>query len=86
MNIRITYYLSLTIFICASLITSCATEKKEDFETIKIDFYSDLQYEYVEVDENIKMAYLDIGNTDDQIVLLVHGEPNNSFVYRNIAI
>jgi haloalkane dehalogenase len=31
------------------------------------------------------MAYLDLGSPTDPIILLVHGEPSSSFIYRNIA-
>lgn len=50
-----------------------------------VKFFTSEQYKFTVVDNGIKMAYLDIGSIDSSIVLLLHGEPNNSFVYRNIA-
>ncbi len=39
----------------------------------------------MDVQDSLKMAYLDLGNPEGDIVLLMHGEPNYSYVYRNIA-
>jgi len=66
---------------------SCKTEIKQEQETTKakIEFNEKSQYEFLEVDGTIKMAYLDMGNSNDPLVILLHGEPNSSFVYRNIA-
>jgi len=84
MTNRIKIY--LTLFISFSLIlSSCENGKKIDQEVLLIDFLTMEQYKFLEVDKDIKMAYLDIGNINDPIVLLLHGEPNNSFVFRNIA-
>ena len=67
------------------ILLSCDSEKKRHVETLKIDFLTSEQYEFILVDNDIKMAYLDIGDIDNPIILLLHGEPNNSFIYRNIA-
>ena len=64
---------------------SCDKGKKAQQETFVIDFLTIDQYKFTKVDTDINMAYLDIGNINDPIILLLHGEPNNSFVYRNIA-
>jgi len=71
------------LFFCLS----CKTEIKQEQETAvaKIEFNEKLQYEFVKVDDTLKMAYLDMGNIRDPLVILLHGEPNSSFVYRNIA-
>jgi len=76
----------LTIIISFSLcLSSCDNARKTQQEGLTIDFSTKKQYEFITVDKDIKMAYLDIGNSNDPIILLLHGEPNNSFVFRNIA-
>lgn len=80
MNIRILAILCLT-----TLLISCKADKNERQKISEVDFFSEQHYNFIDVDEALKMAYLDIGHTDDSIVLLLHGEPNSSFVYRNIA-
>ena len=75
----------LFIFSLSLLFTSCQNVKKRNLENIKIDFSTKQQYKFTEVDNEIKMAYLDIGNKENPTILLLHGEPNSSFVYRNIA-
>ena len=42
------------------------------------------QENYIEIDDEIVMHYLDEGNINNPIVLLIHGEPNWSYVYRNM--
>lgn len=70
----------LNIFFC-----SCKNEVQKDQIEKKVDFFTNKQYEFIEVDSAINMAYLDIGKKNDPLVLLLHGEPSSSFVYRNIA-
>ena len=60
---------------------SCGNEIKNN----QVNFSTIDDYKFTEVEKGIKMAYLDIGNINDPIILLLHGEPNNSFIYRNIA-
>ena len=67
------------------IILSCENDRKKHQETLKINFLTSEQYKFIKVDTDINMAYLDIGKIDDPIILLLHGEPNNSFVFRNIA-
>ena len=54
-------------------------------EDLKKNFYSNENYNFTQVDNNLKMAYLDFGSKENPTILLLHGEPNSSFVYRNIA-
>lgn len=79
----------LFILILGSILffSSCKTEKKQEQETLKskIVFNQEQFYKFLEVDDNLKMAYLDMGNINNPLVILLHGEPNSSFVYRNIA-
>jgi len=75
--ILILIFFSLTII-------SCGREEKS-LNTLNSHFFTNEQYKFTLVDKGIKMAYLDIGSIDSPIVLLLHGEPNSSFVYRNIA-
>jgi len=84
MTIRITSYLTLIISFSIILL-SCKSDKIKNQESLIMDFLTIEQYRFIAVDKDIKMAYLDIGNIGDPIILLLHGEPNNSFVYRNIA-
>lgn len=42
------------------------------------------QTHYLQIEPGLEMAYIDEGKKEDPIVLLLHGEPNWSFVYRNI--
>ncbi len=39
---------------------------------------------YIEVEEGLKLHYLDEGNKKNPIVLLLHGEPSWSFLYRKM--
>ena len=39
---------------------------------------------YLEVEPNLNIHYVDEGNQDDPVVLLLHGEPTWSFTYRKI--
>ena len=75
----------LLIFSLSLLFTSCQNVKKKNPENIKIDFSTNQQYKFTQVDNELKMAYLDIGNKENPTILLLHGEPNSSFAYRNIA-
>lgn len=84
MSFKITAYLTLIISL-SLIISSCKNDRKALQETSIIDFLTIEQYEFTKVDKDLKMAYLDIGNINDPIILLLHGEPNNSFVFRNIA-
>ncbi len=84
MAYRITTYLTLIISFSLILL-SCENDKNTHQEALTIDFLTIEQYKFIKVDKDIKMAYLDIGNINDPIILLLHGEPNNSFVFRNIA-
>lgn len=63
------------------IFTSCFQNKKE----AKVNFSDKKHFKYIAVDDHYKMAYLDLGNPENETVLLLHGEPNSSFVYRNIA-
>lgn len=84
MKINISCLLKNTFLILLSFLVliSC---KKSKYKAEKINFFTNKQYKYVAVGDSLKMAYLDIGNTTDPLILLLHGEPNSSFVYRNIA-
>lgn len=75
------------ILIVSSLIflQSCTKTKKQSQENYQLAFFKENQYRFIEVESTIHMAYLDLGNKNDPIVLLLHGEPNSSFIYRNIA-
>lgn len=84
MTSRIATYLTLIISF-SLILSSCENDKKTHQEALTIDFLTIEQYKFIKVDNDIKMAYLDIGNINDPIILLLHGEPNNSFVFRNIA-
>ena len=39
---------------------------------------------YIEIGDGMKMHYVDEGNPDGQIVLLLHGEPSWSYLYRKM--
>ena len=84
MTNRITPYLTL-IFFFSLILSSCENDKKIYRKALTIDFLTIEHYKFTKVDKDIKMAYLDIGSINDPIILLLHGEPNNSFVFRNIA-
>ncbi|MEX1382506.1 alpha/beta fold hydrolase [Lutibacter sp.] len=81
---RIIIYIALIISF-STLLLACKKETKSSQESLKLHFFSADQYQFVQVDEGINMAYLDLGNSNNPIILLLHGEPNNSFIYRNIA-
>lgn len=40
---------------------------------------------YIDVDDDIRMAYVDVGPADADTVLLLHGEPSWSFLYRHVV-
>lgn len=77
----------LQIILVSGLLFSCKTEKKQEKEkpNVQLDFGNELNYKYIKVTDSLQMAYLDLGQEEDPLVLLLHGEPNSSFVYRNIA-
>ena len=76
---------SLFLLLLSLLFFSCKNEHKIPRKEIDIDFYTSEHYQFVEVDEGIRMAYAELGRAGDPIILLLHGEPNSSFVYREIA-
>ena len=39
---------------------------------------------YIEIDNDLEMHYIDEGDIRDPVILLVHGEPSWSFIYRNM--
>ena len=39
---------------------------------------------YMEVEEGLRLHYLDEGNKENPIVLLLHGEPSWSYLYRKM--
>ncbi len=84
MKLNNSYLLKNTLVILLSffVLISC---KKSKYKAENINFFTNKQYSYVAVGDSLKMAYLDIGNPKNPIILLMHGEPNSSFVYRNIA-
>ena len=84
MTNRIPTFLILMMLFCL-ILPSCDIDRKAQQEALTIDFFSMEQYKFVKVDKGINMAYLDIGDINDPIILLLHGEPNNSYVFRNIA-
>ena len=45
----------------------------------------DFEPNYVEVDEGVRMHYLDEGPADASPVLLLHGEPSWSYLYRHMV-
>jgi haloalkane dehalogenase len=66
------------------IIGSCTTVNKNE----QIDstvFYTTDNYHFMEVAQGLRIAYLDLNPTGKKTILLMHGEPNYSFVYRNIA-
>lgn len=44
----------------------------------------DFESNYIEIDDGLKLHYLDEGNKDDPVVLLLHGEPSWSYLYRKM--
>lgn len=42
------------------------------------------QTHFLQIEPGLEMAYIDEGKQEDPLVLLLHGEPNWSYVYRNI--
>ena len=76
---------SLSLLILSLFFYSCKNEHKIPRKEIDIDFYTAEHYQFIEVDEGIRMAYTVLGRADDPVVLLLHGEPNSSFIYREIA-
>jgi haloalkane dehalogenase len=79
------FYLKVFIITCTLLLASCKPKKNVETEVLSNAFFNSQDYNFLKVGDSLKMAYLDLGNFEDPIVLLMHGEPNNSFVYRNIA-
>ena len=84
MTKRIIYYLIVILSITIFSI-SCENKTKQKTLNTEIEAVDKQNYKFLKVDDTIKMAYLDIGKISDPTVLLLHGEPNSSFVYRNIA-
>ncbi|MGI9530570.1 haloalkane dehalogenase [Lutimonas sp.] len=44
----------------------------------------DFQSHYIDIAEGLRMHYLDEGNKNSPVVLLLHGEPSWSYLYRNM--
>lgn len=44
----------------------------------------DFEANYIELKDGLRLHYLDEGSSDGQIVLLLHGEPSWSFLYRKM--
>ena len=44
----------------------------------------DFSENYLEVDEGLRMHYVDEGDKDHPVILLLHGEPSWSFLYRKM--
>lgn len=84
-NRTIQYPTILFLFISILFLTSCKTEKKSHPSLGEIDFSNKQVYKFINVGDRVQMAYLDLGNIDDPVVLLLHGEPSSAFLYRNIA-
>ena len=40
---------------------------------------------YIEIDNGLEMHYIDEGDKENPVILLVHGEPSWSFIYRNMV-
>jgi len=85
MKKRILSYSSLLILLSIFFLTAFTRESKPDTNIFKIDFSDKTQYRFLQVGDSIQMAYLDIGNKKDPIVLLLHGEPASAYLYRNVA-
>ncbi len=86
-RIQIIYYL-FTVILSSTLLQSCKFGENQNQTTKKQmeDYaYADWKYKSLKVGDTLNMAYADIGNTLDPMVVLLHGEPNSSFVYREIA-
>ena len=85
MTNRITSYLTLFLVLFILFLPSCESKKKPSRHPEQIDFSKKQVYQFLKVGDSVQMAYLDLGNIDDQVVLLLHGEPGSAFLYRNIA-
>ncbi len=78
--------ITVLIVCCFGMIfTSCNIPKKEQETNAEMAFFEKENYVFTNVGDSLQMTYLDLGDKNDAIVLLLHGEPNYSFVYRNIA-
>lgn len=64
---------------------SCKNEYPKPSEIGDSLFFKKQNYAYVHVGDSLQMAYVDIGKDNNGVILLLHGEPNYSYVYRNIA-
>lgn len=82
---RFLTYFALGTALVGLLLFSCKNNKNSTHETVNVDFFTNKHYQYTTVGDALKMAYLDIGNSNAPVILLLHGEPNSSFIYRNIA-
>ena len=86
MKTKIISYSGLLVLMAALFLTAFKTNKEtEKRNSLRNDFSDKSQYHFIEVGDHIQMAYLDIGNKKDPIVLLLHGEPASAYLYRNIA-
>jgi len=85
MKKRILSYSSLLILLSILIFSAFTRESKAEKDIFKTDFSDKTQYHFLEVGDDMQMAYLDIGNKKDPIVLLLHGEPASAYLYRNIA-
>ena len=75
----------LVLFFMMVMLTSCDIPEKNLQDQIQKAFFKPDQYLYTDIEDDLQMAYLDLGDKSDDVILLLHGEPNYSFVYRNVA-
>jgi len=85
MKIKKLYILIFFLFTCL-LSTNAQTFKiiktpEERFKSL-IDY--NFTPNYMLVDNNLEMHYIDVGDKSNPIILLLHGEPAWSYIYRNM--
>jgi len=73
----------ITVLIIASL-SGCNGLNETDKYNSTV-FYATDQYQTVCVEADLSMSYLDLNPEGAKTILLLHGEPGYSFIYRNIA-
>lgn len=75
----------LTLFLCFTS-TILFSQKIITSNTSLKNQLTDFNYNinYIKVDNNLNMAYVDEGEKDAPIVLLLHGEPSWSYSFRNM--
>jgi pimeloyl-ACP methyl ester carboxylesterase len=74
----------LCLAVLTILIAACASSPSPDSFTVAKPNY-DPEIKYADIDTGIKMAYVDLGNPGDPVMVMIHGVTGSVYVYPQMA-